>query len=85
MDELQDWEVQDIYNNLQYADCISWEQTRYLMYTIAQVNSRKSLKVTDIMKFSWDGGGVETTITNEDIKRLKEKAQLLGQELFNKK
>ena len=30
------------------------------------------------MKFSWDGGGVETTITNEDIKRLKEKAQLLG-------
>lgn len=85
MDELQDWEVQDIYNNLQYADCISWEQTRYLMYTIAQVNSRKSLKVTDIMKFSWDSGGVETTITNEDIKRLKEKAQLLGQELFNKK
>ena len=30
------------------------------------------------MKFSWDSGGVETTITNEDIKRLKEKAQLLG-------
>ena len=35
MDKLQDWEVYDIYNMLQYADSPQWEQTRYLMYVVA--------------------------------------------------
>lgn len=84
MDNLQDWEVQDIYSNLQYADCTSWEQTRWLMYVIAQTNSRKHLKVTDILKFPWDGGDAITTISSEDIRRLKEKAQLIEKELLKK-
>lgn len=84
MDTLQDWEVQDIYNNLQYVDCATWEQTRWLMYVIAQVNSRKQLKVTDILKFPWDGGGEATTISKEDIERLRKKAKLLEKELLNK-
>ena len=85
MDDMQDWEVQDIYSNLQYADASSWEQTRWLMYVVAQVNSRKQLKVTDILKLPWDGGSIDTTISNGDITRLKEKARLLEKELLNKK
>ena len=85
MDDMQDWEVQDIYSNLQYADASSWEQTRWLMYVVAQVNSRKQLKVTDILKLPWDGGSIETTISHENITRLKEKARLLEKELLNKK
>lgn len=86
MDTLQDWEVQDLYYNLQYADQASWEQTRWLMYVIAQVNSRKQLKITDLLKFPWeDDGRKETTISNEDIQRLKEKAKLIQQDLLNKK
>ena len=85
MDDMQDWEVQDIYSNLQYADASSWEQTRWLMYVVAQVNSRKQLKVTDILKLPWDGGSIDTTISNEDVTRLKEKARLLEKELLNKK
>ena len=85
MDDMQDWEVQDIYSNLQYADASSWEQTRWLMYVVAQVNSRKQLKVTDILKLPWDGGSIETTISKENITRLKEKARLLEKELLNKK
>ena len=83
MDELQDWEVYDIYNMLQYADSASWEQTRWLMYVIAQVNSRKQLKVTDILHFSWDQTQKNTTITDDEIKRLKEKADIIGKKLFN--
>lgn len=86
MDTLQDWEVQDLYCNLQYADCASWEQTRWLMYVVAQVNSRKQIKVTDLLKFPWENGSTgETAISTEDIQRLKEKAKLIQQELLNKK
>ncbi len=83
MDQLQDWEVYDFYNMLQYADANSWEQTRWLMYVIAQVNSRKQLKVTDILNFSWDQTQKNTTITDDEIKRLKEKADIIGKKLFN--
>ena len=77
MDKLQDWEVYDIYNMLQYADSPQWEQTRYLMYVVAQVNSRKQLKLTDILKFPWDqeGGLAKTTISDDEIKALKERAR----------
>ena len=84
MDELQDWEVYDLYNMLQYADTTSWEQTRWLMYVIAQVNSRKQLKVTDILNFSWDDSKQKnTTITDNDIKRLKEQAEMIGKKILN--
>ncbi len=83
MDQLQDWEVYDFYNMLQYADANSWEQTRWLMYVIAQVNSRKQLKVTDILNFSWDQTQKNTTITDDEIKRHKEKADIIGKKLFN--
>ena len=83
MDQLQDWEVYDFYNMLQYADVTSWEQTRWLMYVIAQVNSRKQLKVTDILNFSWDQTQKNITITDDDIKRLKEKAEIIGKQILN--
>lgn len=84
MDQLQDWEVYDFYNMLQYADANSWEQTRWLMYVIAQVNSRKQLKVTDILNFSWDDSKQKnTTITDNDIKRLKEQAEMIGKKILN--
>ena len=82
MDQLQDWEVYDIYNMLQYADSASWEQTRWLMYVIAQVNSRKQLKVTDILKFSWDDVQKNTRITDDEIQRLKEKADVIGKKIL---
>lgn len=82
MDELQDWEVYDIYSMLQYADSTNWEQTRWLMYVIAQVNSRKQLKVTDILKFSWDDVQKNTRITDDEIQRLKEKADVIGKKIL---
>jgi len=50
------------------------------------VNSRKNLKITDILRFPWEDGSTQknTTISDEDIKRLRERARQIEKELFNK-
>ena len=85
MDELQSWEVNELLECLKYADQASWEQTRWLMYVVAQVNSRKQLNLQDIMHFPWDSERVTTTISNEDIKKLKAKAKSIERDLLNGK
>jgi hypothetical protein len=54
-----------------------WEQTRFIGYITAQVNSTKKLKKEDIIKFSWDGEITkgDTSISKEDVDRLKNKKQ----------
>lgn len=52
------------------------------MYVVAQVNSKKKLNVQDILKFPWDKNGARTTITDDEIKRLREKAKTIQKELF---
>ena len=46
------------------------------------MNSRKQLKLQDIMHFPWDEERVNTTISNAEIKRLKEKAKSLEKDLL---
>jgi len=77
MSELQDFEVELLYENLKYADRPSWEQNRLLAFILAQVNSKKHLEMTDIMSFPWDDNYEEknTEMTNEDRDRLREKAK----------
>ena len=86
MDDLQSWEVYDLYNSLQYADSAQWEQTRWLMYVMAQINSKKHLNLTDILKFPWDDADTKkTTISDDDIKRLRERARMIQKDLFDGK
>ncbi len=61
------------YEYLSYKD--SWEQSRLIAYMIAQTNSTKRLKLTDILKFQWEKEDADTTISNEDMARLREKAK----------
>lgn len=77
MDEMQEYEVHDIYNALQFADAGQWEMTRWLLYAIIQVNSKKKIKIEDVIKFPWDKDYVklDTKISNADIDRLKQKSQ----------
>ena len=59
-----------------YAHKDSWEQTRLLAYIMAQVNSRKTLKQSDILDFYWEKKEVvDTSNSNSDLERLKKKAQ----------
>ena len=70
------YELEPLISNLHKKDRNSWEQARMVAYVIAQCNSTKKLKPTDIMQFSWDDDTTgETSISNENIKRLREKAK----------
>lgn len=61
----------------------AWEQTRILGYIIAQVNSTKKLKQSDILSFPWDKETVNkkkiVTVPDTEIERLRNKAKQVEQ------
>lgn len=83
MDEMMEWEATSLMEMIDHADRNLWECCRMQMYIIAQVNSKKKLKPKDIMKFPWEKASAEeTNITNNDIERLKQKAELMKKKLL---
>lgn len=56
-----------------------WEQARLIAYMVAQVNSKRTLKMDDILPFPWEKEEDETehvtSITKEEIEQLKAEAQ----------
>lgn len=65
-------EVRHFLDGLTRRNRESWEQTRLLGYIIAQANSTKSLKQTDILRFPWDEEDEkDTSVSDEDVKRLR--------------
>lgn len=77
LDRMKWYEVEACIKGLENKNKASWEQCRFLSYIIAQVNSTKKLKPTDILSFNWDKVEEDknTAISNEDIERLKNKAK----------
>ena len=77
MDDMQEYELHDIYNAMNYADLSSIQQTRWIVYAIAQVNSRKKIKPEDIMLLPTDDTYIKEhkvkniEITNEEIEELR--------------
>ena len=72
------YEVQPLITSMHLKHRDSWEQSRMIAYIIAQVNSRKKLNPTDIIKFAWDNEeemNKETSMSKEDIERLRKKAK----------
>ena len=74
---MQLYEIPTLVKGISLKNRESWEQTRYISYITAQVNSTKKLKPTDILQFSWDVNTKETSISNEDIERLRNKSKQL--------
>lgn len=76
---MQMYEVRAILKYKYLANKDSWEQARLISYLIAQTNSRKKLKLTDITKFYWedesDESTSDTSMSNADLARLREKAK----------
>lgn len=62
------------FQHYSYKD--SWEQARLISYIVAQCNSTKKLKPSDIMNFYWDKlEDEDTSISDADVIRLREKAK----------
>lgn len=83
LDEMDWYEVNALLKYRYYSFKEQWEQTRLVTYMTAQVNSKRHLKLTDIITFPWEKEEDEenTRVTDDDVKRLKAMAQ---EYLYNK-
>lgn len=77
LDKMSMCEINALMKYAHYTHQDEWEQARLNAYMTAQVNSKKRLKVEDIIKFPWEDEKEKhnTEITREDIERLKIKAK----------
>lgn len=79
-DRMKMYELEEILEILEYSYKQEWEQTRFNSFITAQMNSTKKIKPQDIIKFSWENDSEDNkdkTISDDDIKRLKEKSELM--------
>lgn len=75
-------EVESFIDGLNRRNREAWEQTRLLGYIIAQSNSTKTLKQTDILRFPWDEEeSKDTSVTDEEMQRLRAKAKEVESQL----
>lgn len=85
-DRMQEYEVDFLLKSIPYADVNLWEQTRFNVYSIAQMFSKKQLKPSDILKFEWDNTTEDKenhNITDEEIKRLTELSKQIKLNNYN--
>lgn len=72
------YEINVILKSIHLSYKEGWEQTRMMSYVIAQSNSTKKIRPTDLILFPWDRTDTEsgeTSISTEDVVRLKKKAK----------
>lgn len=78
LDKMQTYEISSLMEYGYYRNKDQWEQARLIAYVMAQVNSRKPIKPTDIIKFDWDGKREKEDakpITKEQIEKWQKMAQ----------
>lgn len=88
-DEMEEYEVQSIIENLEYYERPEWERTRFQSYCNIQKSSTKKIKPTDLITFPWEKEDDNTDqistnsepLTQDEIKRLKEQARIISQTL----
>ena len=68
------YEVNALIKNQYRRHKDDWEQARLIAYLIAQCNSKKRMKLTDIVQFPWEKKNVKDEIDFEAIKRIRAKA-----------
>lgn len=88
-DEMQEYEVQSIIENLEYNERGDWSRTRFLAYCNIQKSSTKRISPQDLISFPWEKESDNTDqintnsepLSKEDIQRLKEKSKIISQTL----
>lgn len=84
-DKMKWYEINYILNNYQYRMKNECELTRNVAYIIAQSNSTKRLKPTDIMQFDWDkqiNKEADKKLSEKDIELYRKKAKEIIQKNF---
>ena len=75
LDEMQWYEIKGMMKYEYYKEKEEWEQARLIAYVIAQVNSKKKLRIDEIVPFYWETETDKKATSKEEFERLKNKAQ----------
>lgn len=78
LDKIEWYEINALMKYQYYSIKDNWEQARLIAFMIAQTNSKRKLKLQDIVPFVWEEDEeMEEVqpITKTEIERLKAKAQ----------
>lgn len=77
LDKIEWYEINALMKYQYYSIKDNWEQARLIAFMIAQTNSKRKLKLQDIVPFVWEEEEIEEVqpITKTEIERLKAKAQ----------
>lgn len=78
LDKMEWYEISSLMKYQYYSIKDNWEQARLIAFMIAQTNSKRKLKLQDILPFMWEEEGEmedEKPITKTEIERLKARAQ----------
>lgn len=79
LDKIEWYEINSLMKFQYYTIKDNWEQARLIAFMIAQTNSKRKLKLQDIVPFAWENedGEIEEEkpITKSEIERLKAMAQ----------
>ena len=78
LDRMEWYEINAAMKYNYYSSKSGWEQARLVAYMVAQVNSKHTLKMEDIVKFPWedeDDDPTKTAITKEEIEHLQQEAE----------
>lgn len=77
LDEMETYEITALIEHRSHKHREQWEQARFIAFIVAQCNTKKNLKLTDLIKFDWDGKGEGKTDapTKEEVNRLAEMAK----------
>lgn len=79
MDEMKEYEINNIVENIKYTDKNKWESARLIAYVIAKANFKNIKKAQDFLPLPWDESETtntkkkakNTNITQAEIDRLK--------------
>lgn len=78
LDKIEWYEINALMQYQYYSLKDNWEQARLIAFMIAQTNSKRKLKLQDIVPFVWDEDEENEDnkpITKSEIERLKARAQ----------
>lgn len=54
MDKMEQWEIQELFNLLEYVDIQAWNRMRMLYYVVVQVNSKRQIDPKKLFPLPWD-------------------------------
>jgi len=79
---MKTYEATEILGSIQYRDRDNKDMARMIAQVIAQVNSKKTIKSTDIVKFPWDDDKPVAVVTDEEREELAKRAEAIKKQLW---